>query len=709
VPLINFKTNLTNLRFGADQPGGGDSGQPFIQNPIETANTPTETKRFYELNRTSLDFPIRGGAISSLVNGSYTTQAAVIDAARIKKFFNSSPRGTAFIQKQKGLQLTNPKTQVPNALEFAGLGIGNAIIPTTQAYNPNSTLAQIGVQGNGTHFNRQGVSPTIYESVKQTYQYIAGAPENNTATTNRLAILKALKLNLNSNFNFTTNSNNGISIDPDLVDRLGISTIQSQLFNYPGGPGSNYGIGFTRIFRATNSQGVAVSTQPVGNVVTGVAYSSIGLTYSQLANQVTYSPASPTDVSVQDFREQLTGPQVTGQYSTYNIADPNYSPEGGGIGIGNPGAPFVHTDYTQTNPFGVDLLNKKNLFYYNASTQTPWSAAIDPGGQNNTKDIIKFAFECMSNDYAGDAVALVFRAFLEGTISDTNQAEYSTFKYLGRGETFRTYQGFDRSVGFTFKIFPQSREELLPLYRKLNHLVSQIYPDYSPTSNLMRGNVVKLTIGDYLYRVPGFLDNVNITIDNTNTSWEIVLNPNETDVAQLPHLVTVSVSFKPIMDFLPRRETYEQSYVPIIANGVTYPDTVIDNPNSSATNRSIILAKQAAEAQQAVSQGQTDAAVAIFRAQHPISANNILGGKYAQQVAAVDPANNGKGSNGYPAPKKPSNAIIPNQNAVIYDSTGKPILNPYGFLGGTNGTKKLNNLPFFGRVINKISPGTIGQ
>jgi hypothetical protein len=75
-----------------DQPGGGDSGQPFIQAPIETVNTPTNFKDFYELNRTSLDFPIRGGAISSLVDGAYTTQAAIIDADRIQKFFKSAPR-----------------------------------------------------------------------------------------------------------------------------------------------------------------------------------------------------------------------------------------------------------------------------------------------------------------------------------------------------------------------------------------------------------------------------------------------------------------------------------------------------------------------------------------------------------------------------------------------------------------------------------------
>ena len=82
----------------------------------------------------------------------------------------------------------------------------------------------------------------------------------------------------------------------------------------------------------------------------------------------------------------------------------------------------------------------------------------------------------------------------------------------------------------------------------------------------MRGNVVRLTVGDYLYRVPGFIDNVSVTVDNSNTSWEIVLQKDEyPDVAQLPHLVTVSVSFKPIMNFLPRRENADNPVVPLIS------------------------------------------------------------------------------------------------------------------------------------------------
>jgi len=581
MPLINFKTNLTSLKFGMDQPGGGDSGQPFIQTPIETVNTPTAIKDFYNTNRTSLDFPIRGGAITSLVNGTYTTDAAVIDTDRIKQFFNSAPRGTAFIQKQKGLQLTNPKTQVPNSLEFLGLSLGNAVIPTTQTYNPASTLAQVAAMGTGAHFNRHGVSPTIYESVYQTYQYIAGNPANNTEVTNRLSILRALKLLNNTNFLTNSSTINGQGIDPYLVDKLGISTIQNQLFNYPGGPGSDYGIGFTRIFRVTDTNVTKLSqTRPdpfftVGGRI-AQPYSAIAFTYQQLAEQTgSYAAGNtPLTADIQDFRNQLPKyPNLVARsnYSVYNIANANNGSTKRGLGIGNPGSPnSQNSDYisARSGDIGSDLVNLNPFFYYTytgTGEQTPWEA-----GGNNTKDIIKFAFECIDNTTPTQAIGLVFRAFFDGQITDSNTAEYNTFKYLGRGETFRTYQGFERTIGFTFKVFCQSRQEMQPLYSKLNNLVSQVYPDYSPTSNLMRGNVVKLTIGDYIYRMPGFLENVNITIDNTNTPWEIALRGAiESDVAQLPHMVTVACSFKPIMDILPRKATVNDMNVPLIANGGT--------------------------------------------------------------------------------------------------------------------------------------------
>lgn len=610
MPIINYKTDLTSLKYGKDRPGGGDSGQPYMQFPIDNAQAPTSIRAFYEANRTALDFPVRGGAITQLITGGAGIITSTIDRERIQKFFKDSPRGTAFIQKQVGLQLTNPRLQVPNGIAFAGPSLGNAFIPVTSIYTPANTIAQVQAQGTGAHFNRHGVAPTIYERPEQTYAYIVGAPQNNTETTNRLSILKALKLIGSADYVVNRDLVGGSGIDPTLVDKMGISPLQGQLFNYQGGPGSVYGIGSTRIARTVNTNITVTSdTNPDPNFTVqgekrkGVAYSTIALTYAQLAEQGDNGYIK-TQQPVQDFRDQL--PIGTGRdaYKVFNRELPYKKPTdyggGGGLGLGNPGNPSKGPRYLDPVPNGSDLLNLINPLvpgkgatnnqsspFYDPSQIDPWTAA-----GNDSKDIIKFAFECLDNDNISDSVALIFRAMLEGQITDTNQASFQDFKYLGRGETFRTYEGFDRTISFTFKLFVQSRQEMLPLYIKLNQLISQVYPDYSPQYNLMRGNIVKLTIGDYLYRTPGFLENVNVTIDNSNTPWEIVLNQyatptsafqetgtgptgieefnvpgtEENDVRQLPHLVTVQCTFKPIMDLLPRKVSKNNPFVPLIVN-----------------------------------------------------------------------------------------------------------------------------------------------
>jgi hypothetical protein len=100
-----------------------------------------------------------------------------------------------------------------------------------------------------------------------------------------------------------------------------------------------------------------------------------------------------------------------------------------------------------------------------------------------------------------------------------------------------------------------SKEELKPMFNRLNTLISQVYPDYSPTTNIMRAPLVRVTVGDYINRVPGFLESVNVTVDN-GSSWEINLDG---DSAQLPQVVDVSVTFRPIMDILPQRSKIQFS------------------------------------------------------------------------------------------------------------------------------------------------------
>jgi hypothetical protein len=133
---------------------------------------------------------------------------------------------------------------------------------------------------------------------------------------------------------------------------------------------------------------------------------------------------------------------------------------------------------------------------------------------------------------------------------------------VGRGESFYAYNGFTRNLSFSFKIAPQTRQEMRPLYRKLNYLVSQLYPDYQSFirtngnnlgNGFMRAPITRLTIGDYIVRQPGFFTAMNITIPD-DSPWEIAVNDTlDGDMYELPHVLEVSCQFTPIHDFLARR------------------------------------------------------------------------------------------------------------------------------------------------------------
>jgi hypothetical protein len=201
----------------------------------------------------------------------------------------------------------------------------------------------------------------------------------------------------------------------------------------------------------------------------------------------------------------------------------------------------------------------------------PW--AINGLDNSSTDDLIKFVFEAVSNESPGKSIALFFRAYLNGGITDNHGASWNGFKYLGRGEEFFTYQGFTRTLSFSFKVFAASSEELEPMYNRVHALASQVYPDYSPIG-VMRAPVMRLTIGDYLHRMPGLLESVNITTENAG--FEI------TDGKQLPMALNISVGFKPIPEKIPRR--FNTALVPqLFANKVIADETraALFNPASS--------------------------------------------------------------------------------------------------------------------------------
>jgi len=178
-----------------------------------------------------------------------------------------------------------------------------------------------------------------------------------------------------------------------------------------------------------------------------------------------------------------------------------------------------------------------------------------------SKDIINFNFKILGPEEDSQPVTLYFRALLE-SFDDNFGADWSQTKYVGRAESFNTYQGFNRSINLSFKVAAMTRAEMNPLYQKILQLASTTAPTYSQ-DGFMRGTITKLTVGDYLVNQPGFISSVNYSWDKSYP-WEIKLKDKaeaegvDEDVQQLPMVLDVNLQFEPIHTFAP--QTGNQPY-----------------------------------------------------------------------------------------------------------------------------------------------------
>lgn len=211
----------------------------------------------------------------------------------------------------------------------------------------------------------------------------------------------------------------------------------------------------------------------------------------------------------------------------------------------------------------LDKVDKKNLL---SPTREFLSQGTKNGKPGDARDIVKFKFEIVD---AGDVVDknsnnvnLFFRAFVE-TFNDNYNSSWNEFQYLGRGEKFFNYLGFDRNISINFKSAAMTRHELAPMYRKLNYLASSLAPTYG-NNGFMRGTLVKFTLGSYFYQLPGFISSLDYTW-NTTYPFEIALNSpdpitgereQDSDVQELPMVLDVQLNFRPIHSFTPQTGYY---------------------------------------------------------------------------------------------------------------------------------------------------------
>jgi hypothetical protein len=566
--LGNF--NQRSISYGNDQPGGGNSGQPYMVTPIPPVFQQQSESNSVWLSDNGL---IRGGFAGA-------TKASIDDTIRIGKFLKTAPRGPLFIAKQIGLQLSNPRPEFRNNL----LGQIAGQIGATRIYNLGiNTLAQIPLTAFGGHIVRHGLLPILNEG--SVYSRIVTA--NNAVGTfgenNRLVQLK---------------------------DKL-VTYPDSNIASYVGGAGSIDGIGTTTIRRYVNTLSnptfskyatIVLEKNTPGVNVTDLSYLyrrpypdvdyflAQGVSeqywdgdkadikkYNHISTGSFTSPPSQIDQNVltknygtaeRTYRALRGAINLQIQDASIGVASPTGSDRSGPVTFRYTGKAYSGknknlplSNYNIEKRLGLsgqnrsDQINLTPLYISNA----PPNGRVSIDGRNfNVRDLIYFTIEAVDGDNPENSVWMVFRALLKD-ITDNPNPSWNTVNYIGRGEPFYIYKGFERSLSFNFQVAAMSEAELKPMWQKLNYLYSNTMPDYS--GNVMRGPFMKLTIGNYMHRQPGIIKSLTYTISN-DSPWEISINDPELTAAgiaggnplyELPHVLNVSMTFAPIHDFLPRK------------------------------------------------------------------------------------------------------------------------------------------------------------
>ena len=512
--LLDLTTDLKSLRFGRDKQGGGSSNQPYIVTPIPEGDT-TGASELYG------DFLLRGGALRPTLVARNTS--------RLIQFLTDfkTGDGVAFIAKQNLLARLNPPS----------IGQPNRIYSPIAA----NTIAQTADPTGTVHFNKDGLNfSTPYNNTYERETF-----NQNETFPNRNRLVK-----------LTKNKIAGNTFNISLI--YGVTNIPGNILTYNGGAGSIGGVGVTEINRVSVTNQNSSYIQ-LGNGISGTRNNTnvpnLSFTNQLLNNLSRTSLISGTRIyqaeattTLSDFRQtiRVNNPVAVTKLVSSNYRNFNRTKTYGITDSGN-------RSFTRINQYeGAKTAGLFGKLVSDPVTMRSIYSSVNVDKEMQDSDFIKFWIARLDNNsITGTKEYIHLRAYLSG-LSDNFQAGFNSFKYVGRAETFQTYNSFDRSFSFTLKVAALSRVELAPIIRKLNYIASLTAPDYS-SGGFMRSNIVYLTLGDYLDNVPGFIQSVNITIPD-DTSFEIARGADgEPDgtTEQLPKYAEMQISFKPIHSILP--------------------------------------------------------------------------------------------------------------------------------------------------------------
>jgi len=310
-------------------------------------------------------------------------------------------------------------------------------------------------------------------------------------------------------------------------------------------PVNNTGIHFVKGFQANSHY---LGRNYAGIVKEGGKFINTGYEVEVGANKLK-SQTTPIEIAGQEAEFTYKG-----QVAPERMPQPN--PEQkieNRVGLGNISKKISKDPKTTYSKFVIkDELDRINLLEP-YKTGGPITTFEQFNAVKDSRDLAKFRFEVINSDNNGKNTVLVFRALID-SIDDSHTADWSSTNYIGRGEPFYNYIGSQRSINLSFKVAAMTRHELKPIYNKLNNLISTTSPTYNK-DGFMRGTFTKLTVGSFFYEIPGFIESLDLSW-NTTYPWEIAMTEpdvpdSDDDVQELPMVLDVSLSFRPVHSFRP--------------------------------------------------------------------------------------------------------------------------------------------------------------
>ena len=210
----------------------------------------------------------------------------------------------------------------------------------------------------------------------------------------------------------------------------------------------------------------------------------------------------------------------------------------------------------------------------------------DKLGVGLTQDLIKFYLTGPKMHAGAESVeddVIVFRAILT-SLTDSFNPAWNSVKYIGRADPNYTYQGFSRTIDVNFTVYAQHRDELKPIWRKLNALSGYTAPEYSNDTIAMKSPYLRITIGDIFVHQPIAITSLFYTFVDTDTTWETNIEKDPT-MMQLPKKIDVNMQGFMITDFVPQKggkfyslaKSYNEEGTPVEGNDNWLSDTISDD------------------------------------------------------------------------------------------------------------------------------------